>query len=136
MTDTLPKPRPELADLPKPIAFPDATFTKLFPALTENSIARPHPPRATISNWLHLRDFPVTSCRVELADWLVDWIRDNMLPVDYDTIYFTATNRGDGWTLISAQYNQIIGSRWLALVRTVSVNRVLSGSRHILERAP
>jgi len=45
-----------------------------------------------------------------------------MLPVDYDSIYFTINARDDVTALVTAQYNQIIGSRWLALIDANSIN--------------
>jgi hypothetical protein len=47
---------------------------------------------------------------------VMDYIGENMLDIAYDSIYFTVTIRDDGSALLAAQYNQIIGSRWLAIV--------------------
>lgn len=43
------------------------------------------------------------------------FIQQNMLPIESDSIYFQAISREDG-ILIVAKYNQILGSRNLALV--------------------
>ena len=50
---------------------------------------------------------------VDPAPWLVEWIGQNMLPVNHDTIGFGATERKDGSVLVTARYNLILGSRWL-----------------------
>lgn len=54
---------------------------------------------------------------------VLDYVRANMIQVDYDTIYFQIiVQNGDPETaLVTAQYNQIIGSRWLAYIKTRTI---------------
>ena len=108
--------RPELAELPRPVAFPAIeSFSELFPELTLEKQEHPFQGSA-VTNWIQIRDRGAyRHKRAVLPQWLIDWCQENMLPVNYDSIYFTVTIRDDG-ALICAQYNQIIGSRWLALV--------------------
>jgi len=47
---------------------------------------------------------------------VVDFIKKGMLLIEHDTIHFSAVHRKNGETLITAQYNSIIGNRWLSLV--------------------
>lgn len=44
------------------------------------------------------------------------WLRDNLISVDYDTIGFSLVAWEDGTVLVIARHNQIIGSRWLAIL--------------------
>jgi hypothetical protein len=46
---------------------------------------------------------------------LATFIRERMLQILNDSVYFVCTFRDDGTVLISAQYNSIIGSRWLTI---------------------
>lgn len=55
---------------------------------------------------------------------IVEWVKSNMLRVEYDTIYFEITIRSDGTALICAKYNQIIGDRYLAVIDADYVRRV------------
>lgn len=49
---------------------------------------------------------------------LIKWLSANMIGMADDRIYFDATMRDNGETLISATYNTIIGSRWLLVLPT------------------
>ena len=104
----------------KEIAFPNIRrFSDLFGEI-EPKKDRPFADKAVISNWLHYSK-PYRSEYREPRPIVLEYIRGNMLPVDYDSIYFEVIDRGDNETLIVAKYNQIIGSRWLAIVDTDSV---------------
>jgi hypothetical protein len=114
--------RPELAELPRPVAFPDIrTFAELFPIMTTERQAHPWD-SAEVSNWIQVRspDGYAHGYAV-LPQWLIDWIQENMLAVPHDSIYFQVIVRDDVSALVTAQYNQIIGSRWLALIDANSV---------------
>lgn len=56
--------------------------------------------------------------RPTLALWLK--LHETMIKVDYDAIYFHIVIRTDG-ALVLAQYNQIIGSRWIALIDPATI---------------
>lgn len=45
---------------------------------------------------------------------VLDYIGEKMIAIDNDLLYFSICCREDGTALVSVQYNQIIGSRWLA----------------------
>ena len=117
-------PRPELAELPRPVAFPYIrTFAELFPVLTDRRQAHAFGNSSEISNWVQIREpAKYSHTRAMLPQWLIDWLQENMLAVDHDSIYFQVIVRDDQHALVTAQYNQIIGSRWLALIDTNSVN--------------
>lgn len=55
---------------------------------------------------------------------VVQWIADNMtfLPTDY-TIYPKVIIRDNGTALITVDYSEIIGGRWLAIIRANSINQ-------------
>lgn len=115
--------RPELAELPRSVAFPDIrTFAELFPVLTDERQAHKWE-KSEVSNWIQIKDRDgYRHAYAVLPQWLIDWVQANMLPVDYDSIYFTINARDDVTALVTAQYNQIIGSRWLALIDANSIN--------------
>ena len=103
--------------LPKELAFPNISkFSDLFGS-TEDRQDYEFADKSVISNWIHHSPKHRSEYR-KPSDMVLKFVRDHMLPVDYDSIYFQAVNRGDNQTLITAQYNQIIGSRWLAIVET------------------
>ena len=114
--------RPELAELVRPVAFPEIrTFAELFPVLTDEKQSHPFC-KSEVSNWIHISGvYGYDSTRAVLPQWLIDWIQNNMLAVDHDSIYFNVIVRDDQHALVTAQYNQIIGSRWLALIDANSV---------------
>jgi hypothetical protein len=47
---------------------------------------------------------------------VIDYICDAMLKIDYDTIRFEIVVRDDGSALVSANYDHILGSLWLAFI--------------------
>ena len=49
---------------------------------------------------------------------VLKWIGENMLAIQHDTIYFEIVEGDDGFALLLAKYNQIIGSRWLGFFPT------------------
>lgn len=61
------------------------------------------------------------SLRVRPSKALVAWIRERMILVDRDLMYFGACVRDDGTALLTVSYSQILGSRWLALVPASTV---------------
>ena len=100
--------------LAKQLAFPEISqFSELFGDIEEKQ-DRAFAEKAVISNWLRYSPSHKSEYR-EPKLIVLDYIRTNMLPIDYDSIYFEAIDRDNKW-LIIAKYNQIIGSRWLALV--------------------
>jgi len=122
----------------KEIAFPDVkSFGELFPVAKEHDTT-PCPPihvyetdeveygynrrreykgRCRLSSGCSVRRPDAWQfLQVEPREGLVEWIAENMLLADLDTISFEAVVRDDGTALLLASYSQIIGSRWLALV--------------------
>ena len=67
-----------------------------------------------VSSYCYVRD-GADSASVTPSAGLLDYISKNMLLIKHDEIYFKAIPRSDG-LLIVANYNVIIGSRWLALL--------------------
>ena len=55
------------------------------------------------------------SLRVVPNQDVLDLLRKNLVLLENDTIWFQVVDRKDG-VLITAKYNNIIGSRWLALL--------------------
>lgn len=54
--------------------------------------------------------------KVQPTEMVVEFLKKSLVFIDYDEIYFQAIMRNDGEALITANYNRIIGSRWLALI--------------------
>ena len=104
----------------KKLAFPKVeTFAELFGNI-EPKQDRDFADKSVISNWLHYSPKFKSEYREPLPMTL-KYVRENMLPVDYDSIYFQLVDRGDNETLVTAQYNQILGNRWLAMIQTDSI---------------
>lgn len=61
------------------------------------------------------------SMHVRPRSEVIEFIRQRMIQIDYDHIYFNVIMRSDGTALITASYNQILGSYWLALVPASTV---------------
>jgi len=105
----------------KPIAFPEYdSFLDLFQLLGEETVSREVEPGSKIRTWMSKRgqgkygSLYVLPCRK-----VIDYLKEqNVVELE---LYFSAVDRGDNETLIIAQYDQIIGSRWLAIVRTDTV---------------
>ena len=57
------------------------------------------------------------SLNVKARPHLVTWITSNMLLPEYDSWYFELVHRDDG-ILVVVKNNQILASRWLALLDT------------------
>ena len=103
----------------KTLAFPDMTdFSELF-GNQEPKQNYEFAEKSVISNWLLFSDHH--SEYRQPTDKTLQYVRANMLPVDYDSIYFEVINREDGTSLVTAKYNQILGSRWLAFVDTETI---------------
>jgi hypothetical protein len=56
------------------------------------------------------------STQVEPRPEVIDFVKSDMIMVDYDHMRFEAIHRKGGNTLITVSYGSIIGNRWLALV--------------------
>ena len=80
--------------------------------------------KATIGNYLEVCRAQ-TACRyfynVKPTDKLVELINNHMISVDYDQIYFTIMIYPDNTAMLIMKYNQIIGSRWIAMIDINSI---------------
>lgn len=73
-----------------------------------------------VSGYVHDRDgnsLSVTGVSLELRNYL----ETTILHVPNDSIYFELIRRDDGTALVTAQYNVIIGSRWLAVIDAATI---------------
>lgn len=120
--------RPELAGLAKPVEMPGAlSFTDLFPAMLNKSKSWPVDPSRTdsmrIGNMLSLRHRtrPYAFGRVTISDAVLETVQRCMLNVENDRTHFEAIDHGNGFALIVISYGSILGSRWLAYVKTDTV---------------
>ena len=64
------------------------------------------------------------SLYVEVTPEALQWIKDNLLHIEYDRIYFELVAFDDGTAVIWAKYNKIIGEYKLA---EVSVDEIKKG---------
>lgn len=69
------------------------------------------------------------SLYVHAREQVVDWIKSNMLPSAYDSIYFEIVVRGPREALVIAKNNQIIASRWLAMIDPKTIPGYKPGAR-------
>lgn len=56
---------------------------------------------------------------------LLNYISENMLLIDYDTINVELIVRADGSMLVTAHYGKILGSHWLALLPAERLNECM-----------
>lgn len=124
------------------IAFPDVTtFGELFPA------AKPRvgecPVLLTLPSWeagtwsdragttkCYVTSYMAVddvgcigyrSMQVEAAPAVLDEIKSNMLHGSGDTIHFRVVVWDDGKALVMAEYSQIVGSRYLAIIDAATI---------------
>lgn len=120
----------------RPLAFPEAqSFWDIFEAAGPYRNTDPAKAHLTPAEWPLIRTangfvvgsylsisgyhVPYSSLRVRPRPEVVEYIKANMLPIEHDRIFFKATVRASGEVLLTADYNSIIGSRWLAVVGSV-----------------
>jgi hypothetical protein len=128
--------REQLSAEVKPIYFLDADhFSELFDEWrwwTEDrsgsyapiSIEKPHARGMEIGDYCYGLNTPLeNSLHVRPNEKLIEFISDNMFPIDHDRIYFEIVARVDG-VLVMAKYNKILGSRWLALLPSSSLDEI------------
>lgn len=103
------------------------TFAEVFPSF------RPYDSRETCLQWIVdgrdkmavssycvIRE-PHQSLNVTLADWILSRIRESMLLIPNDRLFFEIVNHDNGWSLVVVSHGVIIGSRWLAYIKTDSL---------------
>jgi hypothetical protein len=61
------------------------------------------------------------SLSVQSTDIVIEYIKNNMLCIPDDSIYFRINIWNSKQSLVTAQYNLIIGSKWLAVIDTKSI---------------
>ena len=107
------------------LAFPDADqFDDLFTGILDyrKTFGR------LVRSYCHWRRDPLPrSLDLEPAVAVVDYLHDSDV-VDL-SMYFQFTDRGNGYTLVSTTYDQIIGGRWLAFIRTDSIVAAVENAR-------
>jgi len=108
---------------PKQIAFPETTkLSELFDSFTLRT-ATEHLQSVrtdgghTVSKGGHISGRDGLKCfHAEPTDAVLDYISNSMLNLDRDSLYFEVVIRNDGRALVVVKHNNIIGSRWLALL--------------------
>ena len=108
----------------KPLAFPRFTkFSELFSEwrLWVHNESKKYPQDHGVDDYcLALRTDLEDSLHVKARTGVVEWVNANMIRSDYDSWYFELVQRGDG-LLVVVKNNQILASRWLALLDAESV---------------
>ena len=93
----------------------DTTITRKGIKHTYPEILRPDcKTPAYIQCWLTFSGHKFDSLDVLPTQELIEYVDKNMLAIDYDRIYFEIVTRDDCYAL-RANYNQILGSRLLAI---------------------
>ena len=80
--------------------------------------------KTTIGNYLQFRNLEESkynSFEVMPSDKLVRLIKETMIPIEYDEIAFEIIIYNDKTAMLIARYNQIIGSRWIAMIDLKSI---------------
>jgi hypothetical protein len=118
--------------LSKPLAFPDCqSLDELFTEIQPWESSKPfgyNPFKKGCANRFAYcavslpRNF--NSKRVRVSEKVTEFIRQNMLKVDHDTISFEVVYRDDNTVLVLVRYNVILGERWLALIPVKKVRLV------------
>lgn len=111
----------------KATAFPSITsFTDLFSKWELPGASADIPPSVEGTSFTILTHcavygpIPCTRLRVLPTQQVVDWIQANMLPIEWG-VYFLIHVYQDGSALVTVVYEQIIGSRWLAVIRADTI---------------
>lgn len=73
----------------------------------------------TLGPFLSIRDGK--SLSVSCADWVLSRVRERTIIVPGDTMSFEIVNHDNGWSLVTAQHSQILGSVWLAYIKTETI---------------
>ncbi len=117
----------------RPIAFPDVKtlaelFTEVKPGKGESPVIEKMPNwtngkrNCYLTGWLSVSgETERRSFHVKPTEAVIACVRDSMLHGEYDRIHFEAVVWDDGRALVLAQYNQIIGSRYLAVIDAASI---------------
>lgn len=74
-----------------------------------------------IGPFLSFGGYDRPSLSVSPADWVLSRVRENTIIVPHDTMSFEIHDHANGWSLVSAHHGQILGSVWLAYIRTDSI---------------
>jgi hypothetical protein len=130
---------PKKSYLSHPLLFPDAKkFSDIFENHsfdTENKPLRrmwthksSHIPTLKLGAWTSVDDGPAMLVNPHPS---VAAAVDKALVVGDDETYWKLTRRSGGSTLVTVQYNHIIGSRWIALIRTSTIPKDLGQSRKL-----
>ena len=76
--------------------------------------------RCQVTGYMYVRP-PHRSYHVQARPEVIEHIRANMLHGSNDRIHFAAVIWGDGRALVVAEYSQIIGSSYLAIIDAASI---------------
>ena len=113
----------------KPVAQPHAeTFQECFDAFERYTTDTKIEPRYLVDGKerMHVGPYCVwrdhyRSFAVRCADWVLSRIRERTILVDNDRMHFELVDHDNGYTLVVASHGQIIGSLYLAYIRTDSI---------------
>jgi len=107
----------------RPLLFPNAdSFSDIFEHVDSGkkivAVLKSDDPQIKdkmgIGNWVMMsggKSFHATPKKV-----VIEALEKSLILVNYDEIYFEIVDRGGGDALVLAKYNQIIGSRYLAII--------------------
>lgn len=120
------------ADLAQPIAQPHAekfsdVFTDYAPFIQDGRspftppILEHDKSRMRIGPYLHFREHKRPSLFVAVAGWVLSRLRERTVIIDNDSIDFEIIDHRNGWSLVVAGHSLIIGSTYLAYIRTDSL---------------
>jgi len=115
--------------LGKPLAFPKCErladlFDKIGPYDKDaKSTQRVH--SMTLGPYCVVSDGGYRSAGVHATDAVVAFCNESMIDIDRDSLYFEIVVRDDDSALVLVKHNQILGSRWLAILPATAVRPFL-----------
>lgn len=77
------------------------------------------PSKMTVGSFIMMRDG--NSFYAAPKDCILSEVKRSMIIIDYDELFFEIIDHENGWSLVVVSYNQIIGTRWLAYIKTKSI---------------
>jgi len=80
--------------------------------------------RMAVGPYCTWRDKYGQSLSVSCADWVLSRILERTIIIGEDHMSFEIVEHDNGWTLITAHHSCIIGSVWLAYIKTESLPKI------------
>jgi len=67
------------------------------------------------------RDHYENSFSVSCADWVLSRLKERTISLENNSMFFEIISHDNGWSLVTCSHNLILGSVWIAYIRTNSI---------------